>query len=60
MDNTPYPCLDSSVSKEKRPNPRRVGGMSVAGLRPEDFRPVSREAFGAGLVRLAKQPKRKK
>jgi hypothetical protein len=34
--------------------------MSVAGLRPEDFRPVSREAFGAGLVRLAKQPKRKK
>ena len=39
---------------------RRKDDINLAELKPEDFKPVSREALGANLVRLAKQPKKKK
>ena len=37
----------------------RKGDNSLDELNPEDFRPVTREALGTGVVRLAKLPKKK-
>lgn len=37
----------------------KIGGMTVAGLKPEDFRPISHREFGLSL-RKAVLPKKQK
>ena len=48
------------MSKQRHTKqPAKIGGMTVAGLKPEDFRPISHAAFGASL-RKAVLPKKQK
>ena len=48
------------MPKQKTQPKRKSDKIDLSGLNPADFRPVSRETLGKGLVRLATVPKKKK
>jgi len=49
---------ETNVPKSQKPKLRRkVGGMTVAGLNPEDFEPISKEKFGESLRKAVVKPK---
>ena len=48
--------------KKQKPTPknspkRKAKGMSVAGLNPDDFRPIPTEAFGKSFLGAVKRKK---
>lgn len=45
--------------KKQNPNAKTIGGMSVATLKRENFKPISKEALGVAL-RTALTAKKKK
>ena len=60
MDADPIPCFAWIVSKRpiKPPPSRKRGEMSIAGLDPADFTPVSTKKFGESLRKGAPKPKK--
>ena len=44
------------MKRQAKTSTAKIGGMTVAGLKPEDFRPISHREFGLGL-RKAVLPK---
>ena len=48
------------MPKTKTNQTRKADEMSVSELNPEDFAPISKEAMGKGVAKLAIKPKPKK
>ena len=47
------------MKRHAKPSTSKNGGMTVEGLKPEDFRPISHREFGLSL-RKAVLPKKQK